>query len=420
MRARLAGFLIACALAAVADGEVLAVRGGTVHTLGQAGTLEGATVLIEDGVIQAVGVGIAIPPGARVIAAEGKVVTPGLLDSVSRIGLAEISLESATVDSASDDPHWTAAFSVADAFNPASSLVAINRIEGLTRAVLAPRARSGPLAGIAAAVDLVGGEPSPVAMFAVYGEAGAERAGGSRAVALARLREALQDARDFRAHRAAFERGERRSYALSRHDLAALEPVIDGRLPLAVEAHRASDLRALLRLARELEIGLVLVGATEAWKVAAELAEAGVPVVLDPLENLPSSFERLGSTLAAAARLHAAGVEIAFSTGTAHNGRNLKQSAGIAVAYGLPWEAGLRAMTSGPAGIWGLDAAYGSLEVGKAADVVVWDGDPLEVTTFADQVIIAGEMVPMSSRQTLLRDRYRDLDDPRLPAYRQP
>jgi len=129
-------------------------------------------------------------------------------------------------------------------------------------------------------------------------------------------------------------------------------------------------------------------------------------VLLNPLENLPDHFETLGATLENAARLQKAGVTIAFATGDTHNARNITQAAGNAVAYGLPWLDALKALMLNPAKIYGVDDAVGSLAPGKIADVVVWSGDPMELSTFADQVFIAGNKIPMTSRQTLLRDRY--------------
>jgi imidazolonepropionase-like amidohydrolase len=187
-----------------------------------------------------------------------------------------------------------------------------------------------------------------------------------------------------------------------------------------VAVDRAADLRTALALRREFPLRLILAGAAEGWMVAHELAQAGVAVLVNPMTNLPERFEALGATLENAARLAAAGVTVAFMTGDAHNARNLKQGAGNAVAYGLPWDAALRAMTVVPAQIWGLADRLGSLEPGKEADVVVWDGDPLEVTTFADHVLIGGVEMPMTTRQTLLRDRYRRLDGELPPAYQRP
>jgi imidazolonepropionase-like amidohydrolase len=421
--ALLAGLALA-GLPQALPAEMLAITGATIHTLGPQGTLQNGTLLIEDGKIRAVGATVAIPAGVRRIDARGKVVTPGLFDSFSQIGMVEVSAVEGSQDASVEDDRITAAFDVADALNPRSTLIPVNRIEGLTRAVVAPRTGKSLIAGQGAVIHLGGPGDyivrSPVAMFAVLGERGAGLSGGSRGGAMLRLREALQDALDYAANRKAFEQGDRREYALSRLDLEALGPVVKGQLPLVVAADRASDIEATLRLAKELDLKLILAGAAEGWMVARQIAEAKVPVLVEPLTNLPESFESLGATLENPARLHKAGVTIAFMTGDAHNGRNIKQSAGNAVAYGLPWDTALAAMTSVPARIWGIADRYGTLEPGKDADVVIWDGDPLEVTTFADAVFIRGREIPMKSRQTELRDRYKNLQTPLPPAYQKP
>lgn len=390
----------------------IAIVGATIHTMGAAGEIRNGAILIQDGTIRAVGASIAIPAGAIRIDGTGKIVTPGLFDSLSRIGLVEVNQVDATADAASEDDRITAALSVADALNPASSLIAINRIEGLTHALVAPEIGKSLIAGQAAVIQLAGADlvlRTPAAMFAVLGETGAEKSGGSRAGAILLLREALADARDWADHRADWEKGARRSYALSRLDLEALLPVARGEEPLIVLAHRASDLSAALRFAKEEKVKLILAGADEGWQVAKEIAAAGVPVLLNPLDDLPASFEALGATLENAARLKAAGVRIAFATFDAHNARNLRQAAGNAVANGLSWNDALAAMTIEPAKIWGLADRLGSLEPGKEANLVIWDGDPLEVTSFPERVILRGAEVPMRSRQLDLRDRYRTL-----------
>ena len=408
----LAMLLAGAVLALPARAELIAITGGTVETVSAAGRIEAGTVLIRDGRIAAVGAEIEIPAGATVIDARGKVVTPGLIDPLSTIGLAEVSLEPSTVDTRVEDDRFTVALDAADAFNPRSVLVPVNRIEGITRAVVAPDRVSGSvIAGRSAAVNLVDTERPVdrrhVAVHASFGEGGAGLAGGARTVALARLREALSEAQDYGRHREAWERAGRRDYRLHHFDLEALQAVLRGDLPLAVAAERASDIRGLLGLAGEHGLRLVIVGGAEAWMVAGELADAGVAVILDPLVNLPARFEMLGARIDNAALLSAAGVEVAFASlsGESHNARNLSQAAGVAVAHGLDWHAGLEALTAGPARIWGLEG-IGRLEAGYEADVVIWDGDPLEVTSHPDAVFIKGRAVPMESRQTLLRDRY--------------
>lgn len=413
-------------LAASARAETVAIVGGTVHTAGAAGTIQNGTVLIENGKVRAVGAGLAVPAGARRIDATGKVVTPGFMDSLTRLGLIEVSAVEGSNDvNVEDDDRFTAAFDVVDGFNPRSVLFPVTRIEGVTRAVVAPQTGKSLIAGQGAVIHL-GTESgdwllrSSAAMYAVLGEAGAELSGGARGASMLRLREAFQDALDYKTNEASFNRGERRSYALSRLDLQAMQPVVRGEMPLVVTAQRASDIEAALRLARDFRLKLVIAGAREGWIVARQLAEAKVPVLIDPLANLPESFEELGSTLEAAARLHKAGVTVAFMTGDSHDVRNIKQAAGNAVSYGMPWEAALAALTTVPAKLWGISDRYGSLEAGKDADVVVWDGDPLEVTSFPAHVFIRGAEIPMESRQLELRDRYREVPGEMPPAYWKP
>jgi imidazolonepropionase-like amidohydrolase len=393
-----------------AAGETIAITGATVHTMGPAGTLRGATVIIAGGRIQAVGSGIPVPAGARQIDAAGKQVTPGLFDSLTHLGLVEVNQVEDTEDATNEDPQLSAAFDVAGGINSRSMLLAINRVEGITRAVTAPAAGRSLFLGQGAVIHL-GGGPLPlvrpaVAQFVALGETGARLAGGTRGGAVIRLREALRDALDYDANRAAYDRAQRRLYSLPRLDLEALLPVARGERPLVVQVNRASDIEAVLALARELKLRLILADAAEGWEVAAEIAAARVPVVINPLSNLPQSFEALGATLENAARLARAGVTVAFATGDSHNSRNLRQAAGNAAAYGLPREAALAAMTANPARIWGLED-YGTLEAGKDADVVIWDGDPLEVTSAAEKVFIRGVEMPNDSRQNRLRDRYR-------------
>lgn len=405
-----------------AGAETIAITGGRIITMGSAGTIDGGSVLIQDGKITAVGKDVSVPAGARRIDAQGKPVTPGLMDSLSRLGLVEVNQVKGTRDATTEDDRITAAFDVADAINPRSMLIPINRIEGLTRAVVAPQPGSSLISGQGAVIHLGGPGDflvrSPVAMFGVLGEEGQGFAGGSRAAAFLRLREALQDARDYAENRKAFEQGDRRQYALSRLDLEALQPVVRGEMPLVLAVNRASEIQTVLRIGKEEKLKLILSGCAEAWRVADEIAAAKVPVLISPMDDLPGSFETLGSTLENAARLHKAGVTFAFMTGDAHNSRNIRQQAGNAVTYGLPWDAALAAMTSVPARLWGIADHYGTLEPGMDADVVIWDGDPLELTSFPEAVFIRGVQVPMDSRQLELRDRYKDVGSSTPPAYR--
>jgi imidazolonepropionase-like amidohydrolase len=413
-RAPLALALVALALApAPLAAQVVAITNAEIHPI-SGPPIERGTVVLRDGVIEAVGPDVAVPADARVIDAEGRIVTPGFLESATQLGIVEMGIEPGVADAVTTHERTTASFNVLDGFNPHAIAIPITRVEGITRAVVAPGPGATPISGQGVLVDLAGDDleamvhRDPVGMFAVLGEQASTRAGGARGAATRFLREALEDARDLANNRSAWEAGDRREYALSRPDLEALAPVLDREVPLVVLAHRASDILAALRLAREFDLRLVVMGGLEGWMVADALREADVPVVVDPMTNLPN-LEHLGATLENAARLHAAGVTLALSSFETANARNLKQVAGNAVAHGLPHEAALRAVTLAPAEVWGIADAFGSLEPGKAADVVVWSGDPFELSTRAEHVFIRGEEVPPETRQRELFLRYREL-----------
>ena len=414
VRITLAALAAAGLAAAPAAAQTVAIEGGTVHTMTGA-PLANATVLIVDGRIAAVGTDVAVPAGAVRIDARGKQVTPGFFESATQIGLTEVGAVSGTNDYRINDEEdqIAAAFNPMDGLNPNSIVIPVTRVGGVTTAVTRPV--GGLVAGQGLVIDMAGATMeemvvrSPVGMWAELGEGTRSEGGGARAGATLRLRELLEDARAYAARRGDFERGATREFAASRLDLEALQPVLRGELPLVVEAHRASDIRAALRIADEYGLRLIVQGGTEAWMVRTELARAGVPVIVKVLNNLPGSFETLGARYDNAALLRQAGVQVALTSGETHNARNVKQEAGNAVAYGLPHQEALRAITLYPAQIWGLGDRYGSLEVGKVGNVVVWDGDPLELLTPATAVVIHGRPVPMESRDTLLRDRYRDL-----------
>jgi len=397
-----------------ATGEVVAVTNARILPVSGA-PIERGTLVIRGGRIAAVGANATVPPGARVVDAAGKTVTPGFIDSVIQTGIVEIPLSAeGTADENTTDARVSAAFSVVDAFNGNSTVIPVTRVEGITRALVTPAGTGNVLVGQGAVMDLSGAQVpdsvtrAPAAMVGLLGEQGAGVAGGSRATAILRLREILQDAKDYGTNRAAFNTGQRREYARSRLDLEALQPVLKGQIPLAILANRASDLLAAMRLADEFGVRLVLVGASEGWMVAPQLAQARVPVVVKALTDIPS-FDSLGATLENAARLSRAGVTIALTSFDTQNSRNLRQDAGNAIANGMDRDAALRAVTLTPAQLWGVADRVGSLDVGKDADVVIWSGDPFELTSGADRVFIKGVEVPRDTRQKALLDRYRTL-----------
>jgi imidazolonepropionase-like amidohydrolase len=249
----------------------------------------------------------------------------------------------------------------------------------------------------------------PAAMFAQL-QSGATPDTSARGEVLLRLRELLQDARSYAARKPAYEAARTRAFATTRSNLEALVPVIRGQVPLMLSVDRAADIDAALDLAREFTLKLVLVGAEEGWKLADRLAAAHVPVITGALDNIPGSFATLGARQENAALLRKAGVQVALSgVGESFNVRNLKQHAGNAVAYGLSWDDALRAVTLAPAEILGVSTQIGTLQAGRDANLVVWDGDPFEFSTRAVHVFVHGREIREPSRQDLLIERYKSV-----------
>lgn len=422
MQRIISAMALSLALAAPGLAQSYAVTNGRVVTNTDAGIIESGTVLLRDGAIVAVGSDVTIPVGTTVIDADGGWITPGIFAAVSQLGLIEVALEGSTNDSSADESPFSVALDVSDSFNPAGTHIASNRMGGITRAALYPDTGWNIFAGRGALIDTSGSETSLFEqdsfVFADLSQSGAATAGGSRSAAWTYLTAAFADARGYPGRFSGDHEGD----ALGRYDAAALVPVVRGRIPLVMNLDRAADIRRALRFQREnAPMQLIIVGGAEAWIVADELAAAGVPVLMDPIRNLPSSFDAIGSTLEAAQRLQAAGVTVAYTTQSADgyfNARLLTQHAGNAVAHGVPWDAAFRAITLTPAEIYGVGDRFGALAAGYTGDVVVWDGDPLEVMSAPVAMLINGEPTAMTSRETQLRDRYMDITDERPFAYR--
>lgn len=391
--------------------QTIAITGGTVYPV-SGPKLENATVLIRDGRIAAVGTNVAVPSGATRIDAAGKWITPGLIDGGGQMGLTEIGAVQGTNDGGLRDSAVAASFNVLEGINPASALIPVTRIEGVTTALAAPS--GGFIRGQAVIIDLDGATieamrvRSPVAMVVNLTESSKGAGGGSRAGAATRLRRVLTDARIYAQRRTDFQRGQIQPLAASAADLEALQPVLRGELPMIVVANRRSDIETALRIARELRLRLILAGAAEGWMVADQIAAAGVPVMVQALDNIPS-YDGLGVRYENAGLLAKAGVKVVLMETDTHNSRNLRQQAGNAVAYGMTWDQALRSVTLTTAEVFGIADRYGSLEPGKVANVVVWSGDPFEFSTGVEHVFIRGRTVPLSSRQTELLERYKTL-----------
>jgi imidazolonepropionase-like amidohydrolase len=404
--------LLFCTLidsATAADGNI-AVTGARIHTLTSTGTIDIGVVLVSQGRIVAAGEGLPVPAGYEVFDAAGGVVTPGLIDSYTSLGLVEIGGEGTTVDSIVSEFPSGASFDVRYALNPASIALAVNRRDGVTRAVSAPRAGNDPFAGWGAVIRLAG-EPMlvrpEIGLFAAVGAGASAYVGGSRSAVVQRMRRGLTLAASYNPNRYQPGPGD-----FSHQDLAALRRFRNSDVPLVVSVDRANEIREAVSLANDFDLDLIVVGGVEAWQVADLLAEESVAVVVNVLANLPSNYERLGARHDNAALLHAAGVRVLLTAAESQNARKIRQMAGNAVAHGMPWEAALAAMTREPAKAWSLENGAGTISKDAPADLVVWTGDPLELTEWAEAVMIDGAWQDMSSRQTRLFDRYRDPADP--------
>lgn len=403
--------LMAAAMAMPAAAETVLIQNGRVVTNTQAGVIENGDVLIVDGRIAQVGADIRAPRGARVIDAHGAWVTPGGFAAMSEIGLSEISGSGAPNDANVTGELIAAAADAGAAYNPEVTAIAVTRMEGVTRAAIAPASTATMFGGRGALVSLDGAADSVFGqrafMVVELGEAGATRTGGSRAAVWPAFEAALRDAREYPSRYRSGQGGA----VLNEIDAAAVQPYARGQGIFLVHIESAADIRRLIRFQRaNPQLKFVIHGGAEAWQVAGELARAGIPVIIDPLSNLPDRFERLSARLDNAVILHRAGVRFAIApapgTVDAHQARLVLQLAGNAVANGLPWEAAFAAVTRAPADIFGVGNRLGRLERTYIADVVIWDGDPLQVMSAPTAVFIAGVEQPLVSRQTRLRDRY--------------
>ena len=426
MRAAACAGLLFLTAALSLPAQTIAITGGKVYPVSGA-PIENATVVIRDGKIVAVGANVSVPDGAQRIDAAGKWVTPGIVNAATTIGLEEISAVPETREaSATGHDGVAAAFTVWDGLNPQSVLIPVAREDGVTSAVVLPS--GGLISGQAAFINLAEGSAadmvvkSPIAMVAEVGNAQQANT-GARAELLVRLREILEDARTYGRRKADFERAQTRPFAVSRLDLEALQPVVQGRLPLLVNANKASDIQSAIKLARDFDLRLMIAGGAEAWMVADDLAAAKVPVFAGAMNNIPGSFATLGQRQENVGLLRQKGVQVVIignagggeATGS-FNASNVRFEAGNAVAYGMSWDYALRAVTLAPAELFGLADRVGSLQAGRDANIVVWSGDPFEFSTRAEHVFIRGRETSVETRQEQLMQRYKTLP----PAYKQP
>lgn len=402
-------FVVAATTAAHAGNASLLIRNATIHTVSadSRAPLQNTDLLVQDGRIAAIGKNLTAPAGIRVVEAAGRPVTPGTFGGLTRVGLEEIGLESTTGDHSHRLGQMRPEFDVTMAFNPESMSLGIHRSNGITFTVLTPGSVSGGsmVAGLGAPTALDGSLPgNQRAIFIDVGGDANDLSGGSRAAQFMLLRQAVVEAR---APNLVMVHDER---LLTPSGRQVLLDYLKGAGPFVFDVDRAVDIRRTLQFIKEEKIRGVIRGGAEAWRVAGELAAAGVPVVLDPLDNLPNSFDALGATLTNAARLRAAGVTVAFSMRSpeVHDAGKVRQAAGNAVSHGMPWADGLAAITRIPAEIFGVADRFGSIAVGRPADIVLWSGDPLDVSSLPELVVASGQIDSLDSRHRALRDRYYD------------
>ena len=401
----------AAAFAATSAPTAVLIRDATVHTMTSAGTLEHTDILIVDGKIAEIGHVSNAPANAQGIDAKGRPVTPGLFGGISHLGLEEIGEES-SIDDYSLMLGMRPEFDVTLAFNPNSTVIGVSRLGGITFSMVAPSSsehghgneRSSLIAGQGAMARLDGTiDPATHALFVELGGGVNGLSGGSRAAQFMVLQQAITEVRSTKS----LLPGDARLLTVNGRQV--LGTYLEGNHSIVFSVDRAADIRQVIAFAKREKLHAIISGGAEAWRVAPELAAARIPVLLNPLDDLPESFDAVGSTLENAARLQQAGVKVAFTFAddpSSYNIRKIRQTAGIAVAHGLPWDEALAAITSHPAEIFGVAETNGSIAKGRPADLVLWSGDPLEVTSLADRVFIQGVSQPMRSRQTDLRDRY--------------
>jgi imidazolonepropionase-like amidohydrolase len=421
--------------AATTTNETIALKGGKLLTITH-GMIENGVVVMQNGRITAVGgAGTAIPSNAKVIDVTGMTVYPGLIDSETHLGLTEISADRMTNDEleASDEimPHMH----VAEAFHAETALIPVARMNGITNAIVAPSS-GDTLPGQDSFIQLAGA--SATEMLTVRDIAmplnftGQQRRNQSfesakfpftRMGMAAQLRQAFIDAQDYDQKLAAYEKKksasgddkdkdnkekEKGPGAPPKRDLKleALLPYLHGKKPVVLAAEQPNDLLTALELANEFHLKIILNHVTHSAALLDKIASTGLPVIVGPIYEQPKEDERYDAVFSMPAQLAKRGVKIAFASFDAHNVRNLPYAAGYAVGFGLPPEEAMKAMTINPAQMWGVDKDLGSLEVGKMGNVVVANGDPLDVKTDVKHVFIQGQEIPLVNKQTELRDQY--------------
>ena len=419
--------------------KAIVLRGGKLLTVTH-GVIENGAIVMQDGKIAAIGPAssVNVPSGAQVIDVTGMTIYPGLIDSETQLGLTEISGEEMTNDLVEMSDEIMPHMHTAEAFHAESALIPVARMNGVTNAVVAPES-GDTLPGQDSFIQLAGANATEMLLIRDNamplnftgdqrrnkGGFGARKFPSTRMGLAAQLRQAFLDAQDYRTKWAEYER--KKADAAQNKDkekdkekdkkseplppkrdlkLEALLPYLEGKKTIVLAAEGPSDLQTAVSLANEFKLKFVLNHISHSQPVLDYVASLKVPVIVGPIYEAPKEDERYDAVYSLPAQLYKRGVKIVFASYSAHNVRNLPDQAGFATAFGLPYEEALKAITLNAAEVWGVADQLGSLDVGKTANVVVANGDPLDVKTDVKQVFIAGREVPMTNRQVRLRDEY--------------
>ena len=367
-------------------------------------------ILIENGTIKRIS--SANMQADFVIDASGMIVTPGIIGTDTNIGIVEIGALSVTRDDSSDI--YSIGFSIHDAFNPKSTLIPWNRSNGVTSALSLPQNTSSPIGGLGS-YFLLDGELDITSNkdIVMIGNVGGS-SNKSRAETFSVMDDLLSfassiNARDLSSDSDIADLIEGSPIAdfmeLHPRDVKALFKLVNDNLPLIISTHRASDILKLIELKEKYSLNLIIKGAQDASLVASQIAESNIPLIINPINNIPDSFDELASNIQMASRLEKKGIDIMFNTPRSHNFHLVRQGAGVAVANGMSYEAAIKAITSTPANVFNIDQR-GEIKTGYFADIVIWDADPLEPSSMPEYVFINGKAIDLTSRSSRLRDRY--------------
>jgi len=387
-----AGLLASGAVSA----QSLAIINATLHTSSDQGVLESASIVMNDGKITAINPSDV--KADKIIDAKGQIVIPGFIATVNQLGLVEVGAVAGSRDAGEEKAGID--FDASLAFNPRSSLIPYARKGGVTRDLITPYGGDSIFAGLASVVDLSGSFESVNKKQAALVVHLGERSKGSRAFTLQTLINKLDE------HQTKASKEAKKDDAKPSAEDKIMAKVLKGDMPLLISVSRASDIVELIKVKQQFGVNIVLNGAQDAVVVKDRIAKAGIPVIISAMDNLPGSFDSLHASLNNAGILEKAGVKVLLTVGgdASHNVYQLRYDAGNAVSYGMSQQGALKAMTSNVADVFGINA--GSLEVGKAADVVMWSNDPFELSSHVNKMFINGVEVSTESRQDKLRERY--------------